>query len=402
MRREAAMASTCSEVELLLLCARTRVDSEIAGRVETLLKEDIDWNYVLEIAGRHGVMPLLYWNLNAICPEAVPKPILDQLREYFQRNAQINMLMAGELLKLLNLFKANGISAVPYKGPALAATIYGNLALRPRFLDLDILVREQDVLKAKDLLLSQGYRPGYELTPRQEMVLLQASHEYPFVNDDNKVAVELHWKITSRHFSFSLDHERLWKRVEPRRLAGEEVLTFSPEDLLLILCVHGAKHCWRVLEWICGVAELIRTNESLKWTQVIDQAKGTGSERMLFLGLFLASDLLGASLPGDVAQRVKADLAVRALAVQVREQLFRKADSPPGPLDPKSFKKRLFHLRARERLQDRVRHCMHLVVSPTPWDWGLSLPAALFLFNYVLRPIRLIGKFAPDLLRRSP
>src|SRR5215204_537674 len=280
MRREIAMASACSEVELLLLCARTRMDSETAGRVATLLKEDIDWNYVLEIAGRHGVMPLLYWNLNAICPEAVPKPILDQLREYFQKNAQINMLMAGELLKLLNLFKANGISAVPYKGPALAATIYGNLALRPRFLDLDILVREQDVLKAKDLLLSQGYRPGYELTPRQEMVLLQASHEYPFVNDDNKVAVELHWKITSRHFSFSLDHERLWKRVEPRRLAGEEVLTFSPEDLLLILCVHGAKHCWRVLEWICGVAELIRTNESLKWTQVIDQAKGTGSERM--------------------------------------------------------------------------------------------------------------------------
>lgn len=382
------------EVELLLLCARTQVDSEGAARIEALLREDINWDYLLETAREHGMMPLLYWNLNATCPEAAPEDTLDQLRDRFHKNARRNVFMTGELLKLLKLFETHGISAVPFKGPFMAASIYGNVVLR-QFTDLDILVREQDVLEAKDLLLSQGYRPEYKLTPQQDTVLLQASHEYSFVHDDNRVKVELHWKITSEYFSFSLDPERLWKRLKPSSLAGKEVLVFYPEDLLLILCVHSASHVWQQLEFVCSVAELIRTNEKLDWGQITGQARELGSERMLFLGLFLASDLLGAPLPDEVLQRVWADPSVKALAAQVRERLFREADNPPGILESS-----LFHLRARERMRDKVRYCVQLAMVPNHLDWGLPLPASLYFLYYILRPIRLTSKFGRGLLRR--
>ena len=93
---------TPPEIELLLLCARTRVNSETAAKVETLVQEGIDWNYLLETAQEHGVMPLLYWNLNATCPEAVLRTTLDRLRSYLHTNAQRNVFMAGELLRLLS------------------------------------------------------------------------------------------------------------------------------------------------------------------------------------------------------------------------------------------------------------------------------------------------------------
>ena len=48
--------------------------------------------------------------------------------------------------------------------------------------------------------------------------------------------VELHAGVTYRDFGFPLDPERLWERFEPVPLLGREVLTFSAEDLLLILC----------------------------------------------------------------------------------------------------------------------------------------------------------------------
>jgi hypothetical protein len=383
------------EVELLLLCARPRMGSERAARVETLLQEDINWDYLLKTAQEHGLMPLLYWNLNATCPEAVPKAAFNQLRHRFRKNAQRSVFWAGELLRLLNLFETHGISAVPFKGPSLAASIYGNLALR-QFGDLDILVREQDVLKAKDLLLSQGYRSEYKHKEnrRQEKAVLRSWGEYPFMHDSNGLRVDLHWKIGPEYFSFPLKPERLWERLEPTSLAGKEVLALSPEDLLLILCMHGTKHLWQALELICAVGEMIRVSEGLNWARIMEQARELGGERMLFLGLFLASNLLGATPPDEVLQRALADPPVRALAAQVRGQLFREADNPPN-----IFEEALFYLRARERLYHRVRYCIRRTLTPTSKDWMLPLPASLFFLYYLLRPARLIGEHRMGLLR---
>jgi len=375
------------------------MNPETTAGVESLLQGNIDWDYLLEMAQENGVIPLLYWNLNSTCPEAVPKATLDHLQDRFRKNTQKAVFMAGELIRLLNLFEERGISAVPYKGPFLAASLYGNLALRRRSVDLDILIPEKDVLKAKDLLLSQGYHPEDKWTRQQEKVLLRASCEYTFVHYGKRIKVELHWKITPNYFSFPLDPERLWERLIPSSLADKEVLSFSPEHLLLILCVHGANHLWQQLEFICGVAELIRVNESLNWGELMKEARELGSERMLFLGLFLANDLLGAPLPGPVLQRVRADSSVKALAAQVCERLFREASSPP----PGVLETSLFHLRTRERLQDRVLYCIRLVMSPTEYDWAaLPLPEALSFFYYILRPIRLLtGKYGLlGLLRR--
>ena len=395
IRSDAQMVGVRPEVELLLLCARTQMDPKRAARVETLLQENIDWDCLLKTAQEHGVIPLLYWNLNAACPEAVPKATLNQLRGCFHKNAQRNVFWVGELLRLLNLFKTHEISAVSFKGPSLAASVYGNLALR-QFGDLDILVREQDVLKAKDLLLSQGYRPEYQWTRHQEKALLRSWCEYPFVHDGSGVRVDLHVKVAPKYFSFPLKPERLWERLEPSSLAGQEVAALSTEDLLLILCVHGTKHLWQALDSICAVAELTRVSEEVDWARVMQQARELGSERMLFLGLLLASDLLGATLPDHVLQRAGADPSAEALAAQVRGQLFREADNPPN-----IFEQSLFHLKARERLRHRVRYRVLRAVTLNSEDWVLPLPASLFFLNYVLRPARLIDTYRMDLFRRG-
>ena len=151
------------EHELLLCCARTSRTPEIAAQIGTLLREGMDWEYLLRAANVHGVASLLYWHLDAACSEAVPENVFGRLRDHFRSNGLHNLFLTGELLRLLNGFGAHGILAVPYKGPALAASVYGNLALR-RFVDLDIMVRRRDVPKGKEVLASLGYRPEYRLT----------------------------------------------------------------------------------------------------------------------------------------------------------------------------------------------------------------------------------------------
>ena len=208
------------EAELLLCCARTRMDSEKAARIRVLLQHDIDWEYLFRTASEHGIAPLLYRHLNAVCPESVPKETLDRLRDHFHDNSRRNLFLTGELLSLLHLFETQQIPAISFKGPVLAASVYGNLALR-EFSDLDILIHKQHVAKARELLVSQGYRPQFDLNDSQEAAFVRSYSAQCFVRDDGKVVVDLHWTMTSRDFGFPLEPERLWERLEPISLGGQ-------------------------------------------------------------------------------------------------------------------------------------------------------------------------------------
>ena len=386
------------EGELLLCCARICEDSERAARIRALLGREIDWSYLLSTALPHGMMPLLYWHLNATCSDAVPKTAMEQLRGHFHDNTRRNLFLTGELLRLLNLFEAQGISAIPYKGPALAASVYGNIALR-NFSDLDVLVHRQVVPRAKELLISSGYQPAHQLTNAQEAAFLQYECEHLFTRDDGASIVELHWEIMPRRLSFPLDTELLWERLGSISFGGKVVPTLSPEDLLLILCAHGSKHLWERLAWICDVTGLIQAHWGMDWEWVVQQADTLGGSRMLSLGLLLARDLLGATLPEEVSQKVQADPVSRSLAADVRERLFSEADGQPGIFEDSMFHP--FCLRVRERLRDRVRYCIRSAMTPGEADWEfLSLPPLFSSLYYVLRPVRLTGKYGRRMVAR--
>jgi hypothetical protein len=386
------------EDQLLLCCAQTRRTLETATRIRDLLGEDVDWEYLIRTAQGHGVASLLYWHLDVACPGLVPESVLDNLRCHFQANHLHNLFLTEELLRLLNALDARGIAAVPYKGPVLAASVYGNLALR-QFGDLDILVRRHDVWRAEKLLASLGYRPQYRLAPPQNAAFLRSQSEHVFAHESVKSIVELHWAIAERAFSFPLDPECLWGCLEQISLGDKTLTTLSPEDTLLILCVHGAKHLWVRLAWICDVSELIRVHRDMNWEQIVAQARALGSERMLLLGLRLASDLLGATPPEEVLRRVRADQTVKALAEQIYERLFSEAGRQTD-----LFEGSLFHplfLKIRERLSDKIRYCILAATTQTVEDWQLlPLPQSLAFFYYVVRFIRLTGRYGGRMLGR--
>jgi len=154
------------ENELLICCARAQLDTETTVRIHCLVQENIDWEYIVKGSIRQKVMPLLYQSLKTTCPQNVPDDILAKLRHYFLINSSRNLFLFGKLLKILNLLRDNGIFAIPFKGPVLAESIYGDLTLR-QFTDLDILVHKHNAFKARNLLISNGFRPDIELNRDQ-------------------------------------------------------------------------------------------------------------------------------------------------------------------------------------------------------------------------------------------
>jgi hypothetical protein len=370
------------EDEVLLCCACIRLEPEKAQRLKILVQPGLDWDYLLQAASRHAVAPLLYRNLKGVASAPVPGDIGKRLEEQCRANTAWNLLLTSELTKILALLEAQGIAAVPFKGPALAAFVYGGISLR-QFVDLDLFLRREDLPLAKRLLVPRGYEPEISLSESREQAYLKSQYHSIMVNRATGVQVELHWEFTPRYLHFPLGSTGLWDRLERRSLAGREVLDFSPEDLLLILCVHGAEHCWERLGWICDVAELIAHRE-ISWSKVFGLAKKLGCELMLSLGVFLAADLLGASLPDDLLQRLQKDRVVKSLACHVQRNLFSQTNF---------FSDASFQLRARERLRNKLGYAFYLPFTPTISDWmWISLPPSLSFFYYFIRPIRLAMK----------
>ena len=386
------------ETELLVCCARARLDPETTERIHSLSQKGIDWEYLLRLASGHRLMPLLCRSLEKSCPQVIPGKILEQLRAYITHNTRRNLAFSGKLIKLLKLLNENSIPAVPFKGPALAEFVYGDLSLR-QFCDLDILVHERDAFRARNLLKSYGYRPEIELNDSQFKCFFKTKNSTAFTSDDGSVEFDLHWEMIGGYSLFPFDLESLKARLVPATLAGKSISHLCPEDLLLYLCHNGSRNCWQNLEMISSIAELVRSHTDIDWMQVTNLATKLRCERILLLGLFLAHDFLGAPLPARVLEMLKDDARIPKLAKEIYKNLFLdRADSVEIGINPKFSS---FHIKVREKLSEKIRYGLHLAVNPTMQEWKLvSLPASLAFFHYLFRPIRLATGLGAVLLRR--
>ena len=364
------------EDKLLLSCARTAHDSET--KIRSLIDEGVNWDHLIQRAAQHRLTQLLYWNLKDF---SVPETVLDNLKGSFEENARGNLLMLGELLKVLKLFASEGINAVPYKGPVLAILTYGNLSLR-QFNDLDIFVDRGDVLKVKEILVSQGYKPQFELEGFMQRKFLRSQREYKFFNPETGVHLEIHWQFPGVSFSFSSE-ARFLEDPKSRtmiKINNNEVPSLSTDNMLLILCIHASGHLWERLSWICDISELIQSSE-VNWEYISKKADELGIKRVLKVNLLLTTDLFDLKLPDAVLENIKSDAEVRTLVFKVKKRIFQKGSG-------NIFQMADVRLNIRENRSNQIRDLFNILFTSTNKEWSespfkLLLPPASYIVRFV-------------------
>jgi hypothetical protein len=184
------------------------------------------------------------------------------MRQAFLVSVVRSLHMERQLQEIIEAFREQAVRAMVLRGPALAFSLYKDPAMRPSG-DLDLLVLPEQVVQARDILESLGYKC---LAKRFE-VARDFFREECFVhqeNPGNKFPVDLHWVHWELHPFFKgseeVDIEELFQRVWKVETPTLTFETLHPVDYL----IHSAIHLVMIhrmemrLSWIYDTVLLAR------------------------------------------------------------------------------------------------------------------------------------------------
>ena len=346
------------------------------------LFENIDWDRFLAGAESHGVAAVVAQRiLESELRSRLDAGVERRLRQVYQTTLMRSFPLAQEIHSITRAFKNENVPIIPYKGPALAERYWGSFAVRD-CVDLDFLVRPRDVERAGTILEALGYERVARIPHHLRPALIRNASEEQFRHRETGLLLELQWAPSPQVFALKFDTSEMWSKVSNIAFAGEEVLSPSPEDLLLLLCIHGWKHNWSRLIWVGDVVRLL-DGESINWARLMARAKREGTLGVLSLGLLIAHTLFDVPLPPSliIENRIK----------QLSEVLITRMQSAQCCSYVEWHR---FMLAARDSNTDRLRQMTSFLFTPGLGEYAAcDLPASTAAGYKLIRLARVMRLF---------
>jgi protein O-GlcNAc transferase len=372
------------ELRLLLACSRVTVTDAAERAIRGMLQQGVNWTAFARLAVDHGLAGLAGHTLARVAPDLVSEDIIEALRTIVHQTGQANRGRFEELAGVLDALAANGVEAIPFKGPVLAIRAYGDLSLRV-FRDLDFLVRDDDLAVTIATLRRLGYVRKGQLTGAQYELVHRLQGQEIMFNGATGTVIEPHTRLTGLKLAIDIDYPGLWRRAQRVELNGRTMLLLAPEDDFLALAVHGGKEVWWNMKWVCDIAAFIPAHPSLDWAALLARARQQGCLRMVLLATALARRHFDAAVPEAVVAAERADPRIEFLVGRIAVGQWR-ADEVTGPPTLKTIS--LDRLLLHDGLVRRTRYLARTMFLPGPHHVeAIPLPRSLG-FAYV--PIKLI------------
>ena len=302
-------------IETLLTCLHTQ---PIAGQLSKLAALPTqNWELVVQLALKQQVAPILLAYLDERdLTHLLPKPVIIRLREMHNLIALKNLKIQLELSTILSEFSRQSIAAIVLKGAYLAPKIYPPSA--PRAVgDIDVLVQPEQLDSAAQVLTALGYRSKqpFDMRWRDEA----HKHLPRFFKEKSVAAVEIHWRLFKTSAA-AVDPSTLWSRALPVTFGEHRAFALSPEDMLLHICCHAVYDHYLSLDirFLVDIAQIAEHfAQDVDWEVLVQRAANWDCARGVYIGLLLAHQLLGVSIPDDclheLSQSVPEEISIEHL-----------------------------------------------------------------------------------------
>jgi len=205
-----------------------------------------------------------------------------------------------------------------------------------------------------------------------------------FIHKQKGVHFEMHWSFLDEDYPLQVDLEDFWKETHEVKLNGHPIPTFSNENLLYYLCIHGSKHLWERIEWVKDLDLLIQ-NENIDWDALTSKAEVSGFEKMVYLGLSLSASLFATPLPQTVQEKIAKYPQLSSLSDFVLESW----QTPKSTFEQTSAMIKLF-----PGIKEQLIYLHKVILKPSFNEyWYVDLPKRFYWGYYLVRPYLLIKKY---------
>lgn len=232
-------------------------------------------------------------------------------------SARINGFM-DELDEVGERFADAGISLVALKNSGIARGIYPCRGCCPMG-DIDVLVDKKDFRRAHAIMLADGFH--FEFRSPLEEACLQAAESgggaeyWKILPDGYKLWFELQWRPVAGRW-LRPDQEPSATDLLARSVAipGTKVRLLAPEDNLLQVCLHTAKHSYVRAPGFrlhTDVDRIVR-RQHIDWELFQKRVVDSRVKTAVYFSLAIPRAVFGAPIPDDVLAALRPNRLKRA------------------------------------------------------------------------------------------
>lgn len=244
----------------------------------------------LEEARRHG-MHLVVAERAQRAEAADLVDGFDELVREVRAAVIIEAARTHELLRIVDALAGASISALWFKGAALAYSIYARPDLRPST-DSDLLIHPRDRERAFDTFKRLGYEPEAQITG--DLIMAQrcvTRRTGPLMH-----AIDIHWKLVNPiRYADLMNFEDLWPSAVSLPALSPRARMPSPADHLVISCLHRVAHHQNTkhLLWLYDIQLLSRSLNEQQRGAAIARARACDLNAICHIGLTMVHQAFG-------------------------------------------------------------------------------------------------------------
>jgi hypothetical protein len=282
---------------LLLLCRHSFSETE-KKELSAVAEKVHDWNHFLLLANKHGIIALCRHRLNSMeCGRFVPDECMNMLHEAFLKSLSRNSRIYLLLDEVLAIASKENIRVVLLKGLALEKTVYGNMGLR-QMTDLDILVKKDEAIKLRKLLLANGFDSMPMYSRLHEKIVPSYGKHLPEMYKYG-LSVEIHFRLFEDRDN-ALTGE-FFAKAEPESSLSPAIFIPEQQSHFLYLVKHLSQHeseGYSQLRLYADLAYLLGdSGDGVVNASLFDLAGRAKLEKMLAEKLYILKNYFDLRLP---------------------------------------------------------------------------------------------------------
>lgn len=290
---------------LFALCRQNLLSCHRKSVFDICQRNEIAWDMVYSTARQHGVVPLIYSNLQQCVDRglALPEGVKIKFKLYSYRNIFMEKQRTEWIKEIVSFFHGKSFDVMLIKGTAMDIAVYN----QPWFTnqnDIDIIVRPRDGRVSE--------------------------------NDRKETARFLkgkRWVVECNYFShhdidfdgmLPVNFERIWSDANKIPFHDGEIFIMSPEDMLIAACINSCRKRFFRLKSLCDISEITGRYDALDWDKLVDKAKSYRCNNIVYTALLAARMTVGCEFPGYVPGKLSVASVRTALIRGVLRYLNRR------------------------------------------------------------------------------